>query len=122
MEEEGKEEIRPAWRAGAFPQTCENTTVPQKLPRLRLPRPGSPARSSCGRRPGPGEGQVWPPRPAESPTPATDPRRAGPVSAPPSQIFILRKTRRKSLSYNRDINHPEKKCVNNKMFPLVRKS
>lgn len=40
MEEEGKEEIRPAWRAGAFPQTCENTTVPQKLPAATFPPAG----------------------------------------------------------------------------------
>lgn len=110
MEEEGKEEIRPACRAGALPQKCEKPSVPQKFPAARFPRPGSSARSSC-RRPGPGESQVRPPRPAQSPTPATDPRRAGPVSAPPSQIFTLRKTRTKSLSYNGAANHQGKKKV-----------
>lgn len=110
MEEEGKEEIRPACRAGALPQTCEKPSVPQKFPAARFPRPGSFARSSC-RRPGPGESQVRPPRPAQSPTPATDSRRAGPVSAPPSQICTLRKTRTKSLSYNGAANHQGEKKV-----------
>lgn len=88
------------------------------LPRPRLQRaPRPPPRSP----PGPGEGQVWHPPPAASRTPAANSGRAGPVSARQSQIFVLRKTRRKRLSCNRTINQQEEKCVNNKMF-LVHKS